>query len=131
MYRTELNAGTKRGKFDNGRPLRLMAAAVAIILAVAASGLSANPDSKGTDFWIGFPTNFSQTPTLTLFITGDTNTTGTVAIPGIAFTTPFTVTAGIVTSVAIPATAQMSAVDVVENRGIHVTSAAEVTVYGL
>jgi hypothetical protein len=93
--------------------------------------LAADPDSKGTDFWIGFPTNYLSPPTLSLFITGDTNTLGTVDIPGIAFSTPFAVTAGIVTTVSIPVNAQMTAVDAVENRGIHVTALAEVTVYGL
>ena len=38
---------------------------------------AAQLDSKGTDFWLMFNGNFS-TPELTLFITGDTTTSGTV-----------------------------------------------------
>ena len=71
----------------SGRPWRrvrgiLSAAAlsssIALLLVLHAPVLqAANQDSKGTDFWLMFNENFSS-PVLTLFITGDTNTTGTV-----------------------------------------------------
>jgi pyrimidine deaminase RibD-like protein len=88
------------------------------------------PDSKGKDFWLMFPANLTP-PTLTLFITGDVNTSGTVVIPGLAFSTPFSVTAGTITSVIIPTAAQVTSSNLVESKGIHVTSTEEVTVYGL
>lgn len=88
------------------------------------------PDSKGTDFWLMFNTNLNPDG-LTLFITGEINTTGTVSIPGLAFSTPFSVTAGVVTSVPIPLTAEMATFDGIEDKGIHVVSVDEVTVYGL
>jgi hypothetical protein len=89
-------------------------------------------DSKGTDFWLAFIQNYSgYTPTLTLFISGETATTGTVDIPGLSFSAPFTVTPGSITAVDIPAAAQITGSDSVQNKGIHVTAAAEVTVYGL
>ena len=91
---------------------------------------AAQLDSKGTDFWLMFDGNL-DTPELTLFITGDTATSGTVSIPGLAFTSPFTVTPGTVTSVTIPSSAQVTTSDLTENLGIHVVSATEVTVYGL
>ena len=68
---------------------------------------------------------------MTLFITGPTATTGTVAAPGVAFSAPFTVTPGTVTSVVVPSSLDIQASDTVENKGIHVTANAEVTVYGL
>ena len=68
---------------------------------------------------------------MSLFITGDTATTGTVTIPGLAFTAPFTVTPGTVTTVALPASVAMQSSDTIENKGVHVTALAEVTVYGL
>src|SRR5262245_28860383 len=80
----------------------LILAAIATSLLMGTLGFAANPDSKGTDFWLAFPGNLG-TPTLSLFITGDANTSGTVSIPGLAFSAPFTVTAGTVTTVAIPA----------------------------
>src|ERR1043166_4382802 len=57
---------------------------------------SSAPDSAGTDFWVTFPGNAfcCGTPTLSLFITGETDTSGTVAIPGLGFETPFSVVAG-------------------------------------
>ncbi|MDH4392721.1 MAG: IgGFc-binding protein [Aquabacterium sp.] len=87
-------------------------------------------DSKGTSFWLMFPANFSGAA-LTLFITGDTATTGTVSIPGSGFSTPFSVTPGVVTSVPVPNSAEVTAVDSITNQGIRVVANAEVTVYGL
>lgn len=88
------------------------------------------PDSKGTDFWLMFTGNYSS-PTATLFITGDAATTGTVEIPGLSFSAPYSVTPGTVTSVVLPSSVAVSATDTVGNKGVHVTAADEVTVYGL
>ena len=88
-------------------------------------------DSKGTDFWLMFNQNYIGSPDLTLFITGDTATSGTVTIPGLLFSQNFTVTPGAVTSVVIPPGTEVTTNDVIENKGIHVTAKAEVTVYGL
>jgi hypothetical protein len=105
-----------------------------IIIILAALLISANlanaaPDSKGTDFWLAFQDNLNP-PQLTLFITGEVATTATVTAPGMAATN-FAVTPGIVTVVPIPVGAEITTSDVVENKGIHVTAQAEVTVYGL
>ena len=54
-------------------------------------------------------------PELSLFITGDTATTGTVEIPGLSFTSPFTVTPGSVTTVVLPPEAMLTATDGVED----------------
>lgn len=95
------------------------------------------PDNKGTDFWLTFPANqaSSNQPELTLFITGETSTTGNVSISGLEFSRDFTVTAGTVTPVVLPRAADLGDAttdfDVVRKRAIHVTAASEVTVYGL
>lgn len=94
------------------------------------TAFAAQPDSKGTDFWLMFNGNLG-TSTLSLFITGDTPATGTVAIPGLGFSAPFSVTPGTVTTVTLPAAAAVTTVNTVEAKGIHVTSDEEVTVYGL
>jgi hypothetical protein len=89
------------------------------------------PDSKGKDFWLTFPGNLSA-GNLTFFISGDEATTGTVSAPGTGFSTNFTVTPGAVTSVVLPTnTLEINSSDVIENKGIHITSGKEVTVYGL
>jgi hypothetical protein len=85
--------------------------------------------SRGREFWLAFPGNYTGTPTLTLFITGDTATTGTVQFPG--FSTSFSVTPGAVTPVTLPASAQQSVTEGVESKGIRVTAGADVSVYGL
>jgi len=89
-----------------------------------------NKDSKGKDFWLMFDGNLG-TPTLTLFITSNVNTSGTVEIPGLSFSQTFNVQANKVTSVVVPAASATHTSNVVDNKGIHVTSVDEVTVYGL
>jgi hypothetical protein len=87
-------------------------------------------DSKGKDFWLVFNGNLG-TPTITIFITSQSNTSGTVTVPGLAFSTPFTVTANTVTPITVPNSVASHTSDVVDNKGVHVTAIDEVTVYGL
>lgn len=90
-------------------------------------------DSKGKDFWLMFNTALVEVPpqTLTLFVTSDVNTSGTVTIPGLSFSSPFTVAANTVTPVIIPVAAAMHTNNIIDEKGIHVTALQEVTVYGL
>ncbi|WP_392542973.1 post-COAP-1 domain-containing protein [Oryzobacter telluris] len=119
--------------------MRRIALATAVSVAMVTGGLvtaapasaAPSPDSAGTDFWLGYISNFSGGGELTLFVAGTTATTGTVAVPGLAFSAPFSVTPGSVTSVVVPPEAEMTIGAGVENKGIHVTAGAEVTVYGL
>lgn len=109
----------------------IVALAVAILgLTALTSFVRAAPDSQGSEYWLTFPSNLSPGE-LSLFIAGEAATTGTVAIPGLAFSQPFAVTPGTVTTVTLPSSAQLNAPDGIEDLGIHVTSVAEVTVYGL
>ncbi len=86
------------------------------------------PDSKGTEFWIMFNANLG-TPSLELFISSDVATSGTVSGP---FTDiPFTTTPGDITTVDIPSSATVTSSDLVEEKGIHIVSEEEITVYGL
>lgn len=101
-----------------------------VCLGFATKALSQANDSKGTDFWLMFNGNLG-TPVLTIFITSDVNTSGTLSIPGLAFSTPFTVTANTVTPVVLPTAASVHTNGVVDSKGIHITSLQEVTVYGL
>jgi hypothetical protein len=88
--------------------------------------------SRGKDFWLMFNDNsLAGDPVLSLFITSDVNTTGTVSVPGLSFSENFTVTAGVVTTVIIPAAAQVKTSDVIENKAIHVVSVNDVVIYGL
>ncbi|MBI5934520.1 MAG: tandem-95 repeat protein, partial [Chloroflexi bacterium] len=92
---------------------------------------AAAPTSGGTDFWLGFPKNYNNGGTMTLFITSESNASGSVDIPGVGFSQVFNVSAGGLVAVALPNTAMVTTSDSVTNLGIHVTSDVPVTVYGL
>ncbi len=117
-----------------GRAGRTITAVLAILtvclLGASAASAQGRPDNLGDDFWLGFPTNLIQQD-ITLFIAGPTATSGTVSIPGLAFSTAFTVTPGSVTTVALPPNTQMSGGSTTEEKGVHVTAEDEVAVYGL
>jgi hypothetical protein len=87
-------------------------------------------DSKGIEFWLTFPGNLGLAD-LSLFLTGEQDTTGTVTIPGLNFSESFTVMAGSVTTVRLPPSAALENSDTIEDKGIRVTASSEVTVYGL
>lgn len=100
----------------------------------AAPTSAAVGDSQGVEFWLTFPGNLrffpSELQELSLFITGNLDTAGTVSIPALEFSTSFTVTAGTATTVMLPPTAALNSSDLVDDNGIHVTAMHEVAVYG-
>jgi uncharacterized repeat protein (TIGR01451 family) len=119
-----------------GRAMRtlvvLVVALCGMLCAQAATAAAApQADSRGTDFWLAFPQNYTATSALSLFITGDQATSGTVEVPGLSVSEPFTVTPGTVTTVNLPSTVSLNTSDGVQPKGIHVTAQNEVTVYGL
>jgi hypothetical protein len=114
----------------NLRYLRFLLLTVLLAAGSILPAFSQGKDSRGTDFWLMFNKNLS-TPQLTLFIASDVNTSGTVEIPGLGFSSPFTVTANSLTPVTVPVAASDHTNGVVDNKGIHVTAQSEVTVYGL
>ncbi len=88
---------------------------------------------EGTDFWLMFPQAYANSEGFafqSLFITSSVATTGTITIPGLNFTQPFSVTANSVANVSLPPI-QVHESDVITNKGIHVTSHEPVSVYGL
>ena len=109
---------------------KMFSAFVALLMMLLLTGQSISaPDSKGTDFWLMFNSNLG-TPTLTVFITSDVNTSGTVTPQGGA-PIPFVVVANVVTPVVIPGSYANHSSDVIDSKGIHVVALNEVTVYGL
>ena len=88
-------------------------------------------DSKGTDFWITFPGNFPGTVEVSLFISAEQNTSGTVEIPGVAFSEAFNVTVGNITTIALPVSVLLTTSNAIINNGIHITADDEITIYGL
>jgi hypothetical protein len=103
---------------------------VFLIAGCISTGAAQSTTSQGKDFWLMFNENYTGGATLTLFITSDVNTSGSVS--GASFSSiPFTVTANTVTSVVVPSALANHTSNVVDNKGIHVTSLQDVTVYGL
>lgn len=103
---------------------------IAAAAALAAPARAAVPDAQGTEFWLAFTANAGNASTRSLMITGSEATTGTVEVPGVAFSAPFSVTPGTITTVALPANTELRETGI-DNRAVHVTAAKAVTVYGL
>lgn len=99
---------------------------------ISAAQLTGTRSSKGNEFWLMFDeTDTDSVATLLLFITSETNASGTVSVPGINFSQTFTVAAEKITSVTIPITAFTVSSEIIQNTGIHVVADHEVTVYGV
>ena len=91
--------------------------------------------NKGKDFWIGYANHVrmytsqpAQEEKMSLYITSDVNTTGSVDISGIGFSQAFSVTANQILVIDIPKTARLNA-DGLFNLGIHVTALRPIVVY--
>ena len=97
--------------------------------AASSSPPTPRPDHLGTDFWVTFPRNFDgANMTASVIITGPRSTSGTVTYPG--GSSDFTVTAGLSTTVTLPATVQLGAATSTnpQNKGVHVTALDEISV---
>src|SRR6478672_9217583 len=92
----------------------------------------AQSSNKGTNFWLGYGNHVahgSNNPeTMVLYITSDVNTSATVSVASLSFTTTVAITANNVTEVAIPSNAHLSS-EGLSNAGINVTALKPVVVY--
>ena len=89
------------------------------------------PDNKGKEFWVMFNRNFDNSGVnLSLFITGDVETSGTVELPD-GSTQNFTVIPGTISTVKLPSSLLAATSDGVEDKGIRIVAFEEITVYGL
>lgn len=92
-----------------------------------ASGQSTS--NKGTEFWTCWMAHVDGTGSaMSLYITGDITTTGTVSFSDGTTAIPFNVTANKVTIVNIPTSVYLSAAGQA-TKGIHITSAKNIVVY--
>ncbi|MFT6245673.1 MAG: gliding motility-associated-like protein [Crocinitomicaceae bacterium] len=87
----------------------------------------------GTDFWMGYMNNSgSSNAELRLFVTGQTACTGTVELPLVGWTANFTVIPNATTTIIIPnIVAEHTSNDVVDNKGVHITTTDTVSVFAI
>lgn len=102
---------------------------VASLLARLPAELHAAED-QGTEFWLAFAEN-GEVGELRVWVVGAPGTTGSVDVPGVSFSAPFSIPADGFASVALPTTAMVTASDGVESLGAHVVAGAPVIVYGV
>jgi hypothetical protein len=127
----------KKESIFKGVPLSTPVFMAALFLGLALPGtvLAAPAGNLGTDFWLTFPQagipSGNPPNQEILYISSPTATSGTVQIPGLAFTAPFTVPAGGTTTVFLPMACEPTGSDVTAALGIHVTTLAPAAVVGL
>lgn len=110
--------------------------AIRIYLFVLASLFAFNlqaqvKSNKGKLFWIGFMNHSEGTNAgMSLYITSDSNASGTVSVPGQAWSTTFSVTANSLTVVTIPSNrAYVDCSGCIEKKAVKVESDKDVIVY--
>ncbi len=96
-----------------------------------------NRDTAGTEFYITFPgilynPAIHSDPENAVFIVGNMDSSGSIAIPSLGFSTTFSVMEGSVTRVDLPSAARLRTIDTVEiDKATHIFSDNPITVYGL
>ena len=108
---------------------------------VSTDSFNCNPclrGSAGKEFWVTFPGNYSINPIddalPLLLIAGEPGTTGTVSVAGLSlpFTDTFLIPEEGTTGLLLPQEADLGdANDVIQNKGVHITSDKPVTIYGV
>ncbi|MBV9496510.1 MAG: IgGFc-binding protein, partial [Acidobacteria bacterium] len=101
-----------------------------VVLTFAAAPMAAAADSSGTDFWVAFPRNIPPEETNYLLINAEAPTSGVISNASLAINVPFNVVPGTTTKVTLPLTLEISSNDLVESKGVHVTSLAPITIHG-
>ncbi len=110
---------------------------LACLLGISLAAQAQDFSNKGKDFWLGYgnhvrmfrtPTSQNPAEQMQIYITSDVSTTGVVAIPGIGFSSAFTINANQITTIDIPRTAGLFG-EGKTNLGIHVTAEKPVVVY--
>ena len=103
-----------------------------ILLSMFSTDIHAQSKSnKGKEFWLNFMAHIDGTDAgMSVYITSDSNTTGTVSVPGQSWSTSFSVTANSLTVVNVPvASAYIGCSNCISNKAVRVVSDDDVVVY--
>ncbi|UTW47588.1 IgGFc-binding protein [Bacterioplanoides sp. SCSIO 12839] len=109
--------------------IRIILNVFAVVL-IFSSGAHAAVDSRGKEFMFSFPQNYTG-GNLKVFIASEYNVQGTVSIASLNFFEEFNLVPNEVKEIALPASAQISSSNTIENKSVHIVSDQEITVYGL
>ncbi|MFN5417628.1 MAG: gliding motility-associated C-terminal domain-containing protein [Flavobacteriia bacterium] len=92
-----------------------------------------NIPTVGTDFWLGFLSNYSgSSESLDLFLSGNEATSGTVSSPLQGWSTTFNITPGQTTTITIPEWIGGNYVDdAVSMKGLHIESNDTISVFAI
>lgn len=88
-------------------------------------------DSKGTEFVLSFPKNYSKSGKRSLFISSEIASSGTVSISGLNYSVPFSVAENSVVRIDLPLGVESMPVNTVSSLAVRVVADNEVTIYGL
>ncbi len=109
-----------------------------ILLLLSGLAKSQGFTTKGTDFWLGFIENYlgddtTHSDRMKVYVTTDNQAaTGTISLPLGGWSVNYSIAANSTYEVTIPTNLAMcTASDAIENKGIHVTSDVQVSVYQL
>ena len=86
-------------------------------------------NSEGNDFWFTFLEHRDPGNVKVALISAREATSGTISIPGVGFTQPFTVAANSVSQIVLPAAAETLGSEAVSASAVHVESVGIVSVY--
>lgn len=104
-----------------------------LLVMLAFAGPVFSQTNKGTDFWVAYMDNVrgvsSNTPCqMSLYLTSDISTTGTIAVADGSYTQSFNITANQVTEVVMPQSAFLG-IEGQSLKGIHISAANPIVVY--
>ncbi len=115
--------------------LRLFLLASSFIFLLPQPNLNAQITSAGKDFWFGFMSNIitdNRTYQLKVFISSEIGATGTISIPGKAWSQNFVIPANSSTVIDVPTNVgHVTSSEVIEAQAIHVVADNDVNVFEL
>ncbi len=104
-----------------------------LLLCISSSlySVAQSKSNKGVEFWVGFMFHYEGTSAgHSLYITSDSNTNGTVSVPGESWSSNFSVTANNLTVVTIPSSvAYNGCSDCITSKGVKIVSDDNIVVY--
>lgn len=100
-------------------------------VSLSISAMAQSKSNKGKEFWVGFMFHYEGTSAgHSLYITSDSNTSGTVSVPGESWSKSFTVSANNLTIVTIPSSvAYNGCSNCITPKGVKIVSQDDIVVY--